>query len=156
VKLDKKRQEISKHNYYLTSPRVPIEAIIITLHGLAVTPHPRPPTLMNKLRIQERMCTSCGECVHKYVHWCQKHPCSVRTCTCSRNLFSAYHTHHNKCTYNRAGLLCRQCNHFFAMKTPMRNILNLVNFFPFFGKQKSLSKTESPKLCVPLKISTVC
>jgi len=40
------------------------------LHRLAVPPHPRPQTLMNKVRIhcEERMYTTCGECVHKYVN----------------------------------------------------------------------------------------
>jgi len=33
------------------------------LHRLAETPHPRPPTRMNKLRIHERMCTPCSDCV---------------------------------------------------------------------------------------------
>jgi len=33
------------------------------LHRLAETPHPHPPTLMNKLRIHERMCTTYSDCV---------------------------------------------------------------------------------------------
>jgi len=31
--------------------------------GLAEPPHPQPPTWMNKLRIYERMCTPCSNCV---------------------------------------------------------------------------------------------
>ena len=33
------------------------------LHRLAETPHPRPSTPMNKLRIHERMCTTYSDCV---------------------------------------------------------------------------------------------
>jgi len=50
---------------------------------LAEPPHPRPPTLMKKLCIHECTCMPCGECVCKYVNWCQKHSYSVHTCTCT-------------------------------------------------------------------------
>jgi len=33
--------------------------------------HPRPPKLMNKLRIHERICTPCSKCVHKCIRWFQ-------------------------------------------------------------------------------------
>ena len=39
--------------------------------------------IINKLHIYKHMCTPCKECIHKYVHWCQKHPYSVHTCTCT-------------------------------------------------------------------------
>jgi len=36
-------------------------------HRLSELPHPRPRTPMNKLRIHERMCTPCSECVRRCV-----------------------------------------------------------------------------------------
>jgi len=36
---------------------------------------------------------------------------------CSRHLFIAHHTHHNKCSYTRACTPMQRCNYFFAMET---------------------------------------
>jgi len=38
---------------------------------------------MHKLRIHEHTCTPCGECIGKYVRWCQKHLYSAYTYTCT-------------------------------------------------------------------------
>jgi len=37
---------------------------------------------MNKLHIQERICTPCSERVRKCVRWCTQHLYNVPTCTC--------------------------------------------------------------------------
>ena len=62
--------------------RVPhVQCMCVCAHRPAEAPHLRPPTLMNKVRIHERMCTTCRECVHKYAHWCHKYLCSLHPCT---------------------------------------------------------------------------
>jgi len=88
MKLRKRRQKSSKRNYYIISPRMIIKAIII--HRLARPPHPRPPTPMNKLRIHERICTTCSECVRNLCTLMSKHLCNAHTCVCTdaqRRLF---------------------------------------------------------------------
>jgi len=81
VKFRKKRRKSSKRNYYIISPRVTTNAIII--HTLARPPHPRPPTPMNKLRIHERICTTCSECVRNLCTLMSKHLCNAHTCVCT-------------------------------------------------------------------------
>jgi len=61
----------------------PIRQATNALHRLAEPLHPRPPTLMNKLSIHERMCIPCREYVRKYVRWCLQHLCYANTCKCT-------------------------------------------------------------------------
>jgi len=58
-----------------------VQCVCVRAHRPAEAPHLRPPTLMNKLRIPDRMCTTCRECVHKYSHCCHKYLCSLHPCT---------------------------------------------------------------------------
>jgi len=53
------------------------------LHKLAKPYYPRSPTIMNKLRIRERMCTPSSECFRKCVCWCRKHLCNLYSCICA-------------------------------------------------------------------------
>ena len=67
---------------------------------------------MNKLLIHDRTCTTCGECVLKCGHWCQKHLCNAHIYICAGAQARTpvwCHTHHNECTYTRA-CHARLCN----------------------------------------------
>jgi len=55
---------------------------------------------------------------------------------CSRHLFSACHTHHNKCTTPAHARLCNCAATSLPWKT-LRTVLNLENFVLFDGKQKT-------------------
>ena len=82
------------------------------LHRLAQPPHPRHPTLMNKLRPHKR--------VRKCVRWCGKHLCNVHTCICtgiSDTCFSARHTHCKKYIWTRTCAPMQRCSNFFAIET---------------------------------------
>jgi len=69
------------------------------------------------------MCTPCGECIYKYVHWFRLTPVVAYTPAhvlmhwCSRHLFRARRTHCNKCTYTRSCTPKSTVQHYFAMKT---------------------------------------
>jgi len=62
------------------------------LHRPLEPTHPRPPIRMNKLRIHERIWTSC-RLSRRYVRWCQKCLWDVHTCMhwCLGHLLSAHH-----------------------------------------------------------------
>jgi len=55
---------------------------IISMHRPVEPSHPRPPMQMNKLRIHERMCTPCSDCVAD-IHGDFRHTCGMYTPTCT-------------------------------------------------------------------------
>ena len=59
----------------------------------AETSQPRPPTLMKKLRIHERMCTQCSECVRRCVCWCQNTLCNIHISTCTSAQDTCFKVH---------------------------------------------------------------
>jgi len=74
--------------------------------------------------------TPSGECVYKYLDWCQIHPYSAHTCTGAQDTchVSACHTHHWPTTTNAHtpahARLCWRCSNSFAVKNHW-HILNL-------------------------------
>jgi len=90
------------------------------LHRQVEPSHPRPPTRMDKLRIHERMCTPCNDCV---ANMCAdvKNTSGTYTpaCThwCPGFLFGAHHAHHKNYTYTRASTPVQLRSNFFTMET---------------------------------------
>ena len=94
---------------------------------------------MNKLRIHERMCTTCGVYVCKYLHWCQKH--LYGTCINAQDTCLVHATLTRKDAHT--SMQAHPCD---GAATSLHysmiivNYLKSWNFFPSFGKQETLTE----------------
>jgi len=85
---------------------IPPRQATISMHRLVEPPHSSPPTQMNKLRIHERMCTPCNDCVAD-IHGDFRHTCGMyrdtpactgaqETCSMHTRLNAKMHIHPHK------------------------------------------------------------
>jgi len=111
------------------------------LHRLA-THFTRPQTPMNKLSIQERMCTPCSECGRKFVCWCQN-TCLTYTPANALVLNTTVLVHATQLSQTIWSLVQASCRLLFAAR-------------PFVGFDASIARRCSLEKIIQIHASSYC